>query len=137
MTEGEQSSHHSMPSHLFKGFMCETSRLSGGGVGGSSRDVQGCFGLSAVPGFLVCSPGPLSALLTMLCALDSSPSSSQLGSTKGGSPGEKMEEQESKVRGFVSQHGHFRGHSSCQVTLSIQFSLSLGTCNYSFPWPGN
>lgn len=72
----------------------------------------------------------------MLCAQDL-PSGFQLGSTKGGRPWEEMEGQESQVGVFISPCGHFSGLCSCQATLSIQLSLSLGTCNDSLPRPGS
>lgn len=80
--------------------------------------------LKGVLGYLVCQVSylpsrsslhpPHHALCPGLQQQAASPSGFQLGLTKVGGPGEKMDGQESKVREFTSQHGHFSGLWSCQ-----------------------
>lgn len=150
MAETEQSSqrkrnkdfsicHHFMISHLFKDFICATSRLSGEGARMGFTEFQRYFGSSAVP-HVFCLPSlsslhpPHQARCQSLHQQAALPSGFQLSSTKGGGHWQQKERQESKVMVFISEQGHFKGLCSCQVTLSIYLSLFLGSCNDSLPW---
>lgn len=128
-----------MMSHLFKVFKCTTSRLNGEGARMGFREFQKYFGLSPVP-HIFCLPSLLSlhppqhALCQGLHQQAALPSGFQLYSAKGGGHWQEKERQKSKVMVFISQQGHFKVLCSCQVTLPIQFSLSLGFCNHSLSW---
>lgn len=121
--------------------MCETLRLSGGRAEGRYfRNFHRYFVFPAVQVSSVCPPDPLCTFPAVLHAQDCitrllCPLASSWVQPKFGGHWQEMEGQENKVRVFISQQGHFRGLCSCQVAVSIQLSLSLGSCNSSLPCP--